>query len=340
MVTINDVAELAGVSPTTAKRAIRSPEKLAPETLKRVQRAIEDLHYEPDNLASALRSGQSKTVGLIVGSIVEPFFAQLTRTIGKEVRDRGYTLLVADSEYEAANELEQLKAFHGNRIAGLILRSGYGKSNLTYLERMKERGTAILEIDYFFPGSPFSHVMLDNEAGIHAGVEYLASLGHRRIAALGTYHPTILPDERTQAFPRAMQAAGLALPEAYQRVIRSSPQEARTLTRDLMRLNEPPTALFATTGTLAIGAFMALRELGLRIPEDVSLLSFDDYPWTSMVDPPIDVLEQPVEAMGRAAVRVLFAALNGDTSVVKQRFPAKLIKRGSCTPPKTIKTTK
>ena len=336
MVTINDVAERAGVSPTTAKRAIRSPEKLASATLERVQQAIDELHYEPDNLASALRSGQSKTVGLVVGSIVEPFFAQLTRTIGKEVRANGYTLLVADSEYEAANELEQLKAFYGNRIAGLILRSGYGEPNLPYLQRMQERGTAIVEIDYFFPGSPFSHVMLDNEAGIHTGVDYLASLGHKRIAALGTYHSTILPDERTQAFPRIMQAAGLALSDAYQRVIQPTAQEARALTLDLMALDEPPTALFATTGSLAVGAFRALRELNLRIPQDVSLLSFDDYPWTSLVDPPIDVIEQPVEEMGKAAVRVLFDALDGNASVVRQRFQGKLIKRGSCAPPETV----
>ena len=336
VVTINDVAERAGVSPTTAKRAIRAPEKLAPATLERVQQAIDELHYEPDNLASALRSGQSKTLGLVVGSIVEPFFAQLTRTIGKEVRARGYTLLVADSEYEAVNELEQLKAFYGNRIAGLILRSGYGKSNLTYLQRMQERGTKIVEIDYFFPGSPFSHVMLDNEESIHTGVDYLAALEHRRIAALGTYHPTVLPDERTQAFPRAMQAAGLALPETYQHVIRSNPQEARALTLDLMALDEPPTALFATTGNLAVGAFRALRELGLRIPEDVSLLSFDDYPWTSLVDPPIDVIKQPVEEMGKAVVEVLFTALGGDTSVVRKRFQGTLIKRGSCAAPKVV----
>lgn len=276
MANINDVARLAGVSPTTAKRALRTPELLAPQTLHKVQQAIEKLNYEPDRVAAALRRGRSSTIGLIVGNIVEPFFAQLIRTIGKAARASGYTLLVADNEYDTANELEQLKAFYGYRVAGLILRSGYGDPNLEYLERMRNRGTAIVEIDYFFPGSPFSHVMLDNEGCIRTGVQYLASLGHKRIAALGTFHPTVLPDERTRAFPKVMQELGLTLPASYQRVIKPTFHDAYILTKELMSLERPPTALFSTTGHLAIGAFQALKELRLSIPDDVSLLSFDN----------------------------------------------------------------
>ena len=337
MANINDVAKRAGVSPTTAKRAIRTLDLLAPATLDKVQRAIDDLHYEPDQLAAALRRGQSKTIGLIVGSIVEPFFAQLTRTVGKAVRERGYTLLVADSEYDAGIELEQLKAFYGNRVGGLIIRSGYGTPNIDYLQRLQERGTAITEIDHIYPNSPFSHVMLDNEGCIRRGVAYLAGLGHERIAALGTYHETILPDERTRVFPAVLRDAGLTLPAPYQRVIYPTPQEAYTLTRDLMTLPEPPTALFATTGNLAVGAFRALRELNIRIPQDVSLLSFDDYPWTSLVEPPIDVIAQPVEAMGRAAVDIVLGQLeNPSAQVTRKRFAGTLLKRGSCASPKMV----
>lgn len=334
MANINDVAKRAGVSPTTAKRAIRTPALLAPATLEKVQRAVRDLNYEPDRLAAALRRGQSKTIGLIVGSIVEPFFAQLTRTVGKAVRARGYTLLVADSEYDAAIELEQLRAFYGNRVGGLIIRSGYGAPNLDYLQHLQERGTAITEIDHIYPNSPFSHVMLDNEGCIRTGVAYLAGLGHKRIAALGSYHETILPDERTQVFPAALRDAGLSLPDAYRRVIHPTPQEAYTLTRDLMALAEPPTALFSTTGNLAFGAFRALRELGVRVPQDVSLLSFDDYPWTGIVDPPTDVIAQPVEAMGEAAVDIVLGLLENPTAqVTRKRFAGTLLKRGSCASP-------
>jgi LacI family transcriptional regulator len=333
---INDVAKRAGVSPSTAKRAIRSPELLAKETLERVQRAIEELQYEPDRLASALRSGQSRTVGLIIGSIVEPFFAELTRTIGRELRQQGYTLLVADNEYDAQLEREQLKEFMGHRVAGLIIRSAFGKPNLDYLKRMQRRGTAIIEVDYFHPDSPFSHVMLDNRACVDAGVDYLVDLGHRRIACLGVYHPTIQPDERVQSFPVAMARHGLSVPEAYRFVIPPTEVAAYRVTRELMQLDEPPTAIFSVTGAMAVGAFRALKELKLRMPDEVSLLTFDNYPWTSLVEPPIDVIAQPVQEMGTAAVKLLLELMRAAAPyVVRQRFGGTLIRRGSCAPPRT-----
>lgn len=335
MANIHDVAKRAGVSASTAKRAIREPDKLAPATLRRVMAAIDALHYEPDQLASALRSGHNNTIGLVIGSIVEPFFASLTRAIGSAVRRRGYTFILADSEYRTDIELQHLRHFHGNRVSGLILRSGYGPPNLDYLKRMQARGTRIVEIDYFYPGSPFSHVMLDGAGAVRRGVEHLAAFGHRRIAALGDHHPEINPDERSRAFPEVMAEKGLPLPAHYRRAIPTTEPDAYALTRDLMALPEPPTALFALTGSVATGAYRALRDLGLRIPDDVSLLAFDDYPWTQLVEPGIDVIEQPVETMGETAVEVLFGLIESDGSaVVRRRLPATLIARGSCAAPR------
>ncbi|MEM7734916.1 MAG: LacI family DNA-binding transcriptional regulator [Deinococcota bacterium] len=337
MANITDVARRAGVSPTTAKRAINNPELLAPATLKRVKRAIAQLAYEPDQRAAALRSGHSKTIGLIVGNIDEPFFASLIRVISRTLRAQGYTLLVADNEYDTRNELEQLKTFQRNRIAGLILRSGYGKPNLKYVQRMKANDTAVVEVDFLMPESPFSHVMLDNTRCMKLGLEYLHSLGHKRIATLGSYHETILPDERTKAFPELMADLGLAVSEAYERIIHPTSAEAYRITHELMNLPEPPTALFATTGNLASGAFQALRERGLELPQDISLLSFDNYPWTHMVAPAIDVIAQPVEDMSIAAAEMIVREIETPDRPAEQvRFPGTLIKRGSCAAPQAM----
>lgn len=335
MSTINDVAKRAGVSPSTAKRAVRTPHLLAPDTLARVQQAIQDLKYEPDQVASTLRSGQSRTIGLIVGDIVEPFFAELIREVAGEVQRRGYALLIADNEYRAELELEHLKNMNGYRIGGLIVRSGYGDASLAYLHQMQAQGVAIVEIDYIHPGSPFSHVMLDNRQGVRDGVAYLKGLGHRRIAPVGTYHETIIPEERSRCFLEVMREAGLSVPEEFRRVIRFTEAEAHSLTHELMALSEPPTALFAFTGNVGMGAYRALRERGLRIPEDVSLLTFDNYTWTSLVDPPIDVIEQPTKEMGLGAVDILFEAIQkkGEQEVVRRRFSGRLIKRCSVAPP-------
>lgn len=336
MPNILDVAKRAGVAPTTAKRAINEPHLLAPKTLARVRKAIEELGYEPDQVAGGLRRGRTQTIGLMVGNIMEPFFASLVRTVAHAVQNQGYALIVTDNEYNAKIELSNLRVLLGHRVSGLIIRSGYGESNLDYLKRMQERGTYVFEIDYFYPNSPFGHVMLDNESSVFEGVRYLHALGHRRIATLGSYDPVYHPEERSRAFPRAMQAVGLPLIEDYQRVISLTEPEAYNLTLELMRLLEPPTAIFSLNGTEAAGAFRAIKELGLRIPEDVSLLTFDNYSWTGLVTPALDVIEQPVEEMGLAAVEIVLDAVENQTldKVVRKRFPGRLIKRGSCAAPR------
>ncbi len=339
--TITEVARRAGVSTTTAKRAIREPGKLAPETLRRVREAVEALNYEPDQLASALRSGRSTTLGLVIGSIVEPFFAELTRTIVHDARARGFNVIVADNEYRDDVEAAHLRSFYGNRVAGLILRSAYGSSNLDYLLRMQGRGVAVVEVDCIIPGSPLPHVMLDNVGAVDRGVAHLVAHGHQRIAALSSYHPKLNADERVQLFPDALSSRGLRLPAAYVSQTAPTEREGDEVALHLMRLPEPPTAIFATTGSMAAGAYRALMELGLRVPRDVSLVAFDDYPWMRLVHPGIDTLAQPVEAMGRAAVRLLFDQMRlgaqaqvEHTQAERLRFPAELVVRGSVTPPR------
>jgi LacI family transcriptional regulator len=335
--TIKDVAKRAGVSPTTAKRAIYEPHLLAPKTLERVRKAIEELGYEPDLNAGGLRRGWNKTIGLIVGNILEPFFADLMRSVVRSGREKGYAVITMENEYRAENELPVLRMLYGYRVGGLIIRSGFWGSNLEYLKRLHQRGIYVVEIDHFYPGSPFSHVMLDNEKAVMEGVRYLADLGHRRIAFLGHFHNPQVPDERSLAFPKAMRALGLPLLEPY---LRSLPelgeQGAYALTHELMGLSEPPTALFALNGTGVAGAFRALRELGLRIPKDVSLLTFDNYSWMELVVPPLDTIEQPVEEMGRLATQLVAQAMETRdlTKVVRYRLPGRLIRRGSCAPPK------
>ncbi len=336
MPSITDVARLAGVSPTTAKRALREPDKLHPETLERVMGAIQSLHYEPDLRAGALRGGQSHTVGLVIGSIVEPFFAQLARTIGRELRQGGYNLVVSENEYQSATELEELRLLYGQRIDALILRPGYGHHSDEYLARLHGRGVYILQVDYVPPGTPYGYVQLDHAGAIRLGVEHLAGLGHRRIAITGQYDPLLHPEERSRNFPRAMRELGLEVRPEYQRVMFLTEDNAYRYTLDMMELPEPPSALFALTGSSAAGVYRALRELGVRVPGDVSLLSFDNDSWTGLVDPPIDVIEQPVQEMARLAARLTLEALERGAPSPPSRveLPGRLIVRGSCAPPR------
>lgn len=337
MPTIQDVARLAGVSPTTAKRAIREPDKLTPDTLARVQAAIEQLQYEPDQRAGALRGGQSNTIGLIVGSIVEPFFAEFARAATLELKQAGYSLIISENQYSAALELEELRRLYGQRVAGIMLRPGYGQDSREYLGRLTGRGVCIVEFDYSPPNSPYPSVTLDNPQAIRAAVQHLAELGHRKIAALGTYDPHTHPEDRSRVFPQAMNSYGLTVPEAYQRVTLLTEDSAYQLTNELLSLPDPPTALIALTGTQAVGAYRALRERNIRLPDDLSLISFDNYPWTALVEPPVTVVTQPVEQMATATVDLLVACLEGkkhSPQTSGRVFPASLIVRGSAAAPR------
>lgn len=347
MANILDVAKLAGVSPTTAKRALRNPEQLHPDTLSRVMGAVATLHYEPDQRAGALRGGQSRAVGLLVGSIVEPFFAELARTTGRTLRRAGYTLIISENEYSSERDLEELKLLYGQRVSALIVRPGYGEKSREYLMRLRERGVYIVEVDYHLPEAPFNAVMLNNAECVRQGVRYLHELGHTRIAALGTYHPLIHSETRSKTFPQAMLERGLSVHPEYQRIGLLNEETAYALTHELMSLETPPTALFALNGTQAVGTYRALRERGLKLARDVSLLTFDDYPWMSLVDPSVDAIKQPVQQMGEAAARLVVEELErrGDLESslestplsqaehVYLEFTGQLVVRGSCAPP-------
>ncbi|MFC6667299.1 LacI family DNA-binding transcriptional regulator [Deinococcus radiopugnans] len=336
--TIQDVARLAGVSATTAKRALRDPDKLTPDTLARVQAAIAQLHYEPDVRAGSLRGGHSRTVGLVVASIVEPFFAQFARAAARQLKAADYTLIISENEYSARLELPELRRLYGQRVAAIMLRPGYGPDSREYLERLSGRGLFILEYDYVPDRSGFPSVMLDNAQAMREAVAYLHGLGHTRIAALGTYDPVVHPEGRSRTFPQAMRERGLDVPPEYQRVTLLTEERAYALTHELLALPTPPSALIALTGTQAIGAFQAIQERGLRLPGDLSLLTFDNYPWTALVEPPITVIEQPVEQMAELAVSAVLRALEEGRPAHEPAqhtvLPGRLIVRGSCAPPR------
>jgi LacI family transcriptional regulator len=339
VVSLSDVAARAGVSPSTVRRAIREPALVSPATLARVLAVVAELGYEPNETAGALRRGRNRAIGLIVGDILGFFFAALTRAVGRATRAAGFSLLIADNEYRADVELADLRAFNSHRISGLILRSAYGSGNYDYLRRMAERGTVIVEIDYFHPHSPFHHVMLDNASATAEGVRYLRDLGHERIAGVGLEEGVRHPDERTDGFVAAARSAGLALHDAWNpKVVRSgaatADEHAYQATRRALLVTPRPTAIFALTGGSAVGALRALQDLRVAVPGEVSLLGFDHDRWTTVVTPPLDVLEQPIGEMGRTAVEIVLDALARPCgATVRRRFQARLVMRGSCGPP-------
>ena len=334
MPNINDVAKLAGVSPSTAKRAITRPEQLTPQTLEKVMRAVAELQYEPDLTASALRKGKNNTIGLLVADILEPFFAELAREIGLALRNTGYGLLLADNEYHSEVELNNLRHLAGQRVSALIIRPSYGPGNQDYLLKMQDKGTYIIEVDHHLVNSPFDYIMLDHEQCVRIGLEHLWSLGHTRIAGLGLHDPEKYPEWRAYHFHQLMHERGLEVPASYQKLLHYSEQDAYDFTRFLLNLPDPPTAIFAFNGSEAIGAHRAIEDAGWSIPSDVSLLAFDNYPWTARVKPGIDVIQQPIKQMAELLVKQVLSSIAGNHIPMQRLLPGTLIRRGSCSAPR------
>ncbi|GEM49147.1 LacI family DNA-binding transcriptional regulator [Deinococcus cellulosilyticus] len=334
MPNINDVAKLAGVSPSTAKRAITRPEQLTPQTLEKVMQAVRELQYEPDLTASALRKGKNNTIGLLVADILEPFFAELAREIGRALRNSGYGLLLADNEYHSEVELNNLRHLAGQRVSALIMRPSYGPGNREYLLKMQDKGTYIIEVDHHMPDSPFDYLMLDHEQCVRMGLEHLWNLGHTRIAGLGLHDPEKYPEWRAYHFQKLMQERGLNIPDAYQKLLPYSEQDAYEFTRELLALPDPPTAIFAFNGSEAIGAHRAIEDAGWVIPHQISLIAFDNYPWTARVKPGIDVIEQPIQKMADMLVKQVLDSISGRHVPMQRLLPGNLIVRGSCSSPR------
>ena len=266
---------------------------------------------------------------------MEPFFGDLARSIARHLRNSKPNLIVTENEYDSTIELEELRQLYSQRIGALIIRRGYGEASAEYLSRLQDRGVYILEVDYRGVNSPYDSVMLDNEGSVRMGVNYLADLGHTRIAALSKYDRSRHPETRSFYFPQSDEGKETPLPDEYQRMAALVKKQPHQLTHELMRLPVPPTALFCVTGTQTAGAYRALRELGLQVGTDISLLGFYNHSWTTLVTPGIHVIEQPTAEMGNEAARIVLDVIqNGPPSEpISLRFPGRLIKRGSCVPP-------
>ncbi|GGJ36118.1 LacI family DNA-binding transcriptional regulator [Deinococcus roseus] len=334
MTNIKAVAKRAGVSPSTAKRAINEPEKLSPALLHRVLQAIKELDYEPDLTARALRQGHTLNVGFLVPDLVEPFSAQLAQEVSVRLQHTPHILLLANSSHQPDLERHNLKRFSGQRISALIIRPSYGSGNLDYLLKMKDKGTYIIEVDHHLPDSPFDHVMLDHEQAIRLGLDHLTALGHTRIACLSTPSREGLLAGRTLMFEREMAARGIPVPPLYREINRHSTEDAYRFTRHLLGLPDPPTALFVLGGLELLGVHQGIQDAGLSVPGDISLLAFDEDAWTSRMKPGIDGIEQPVGMIGETLVRQVLKNTPAPVEPLQLKLPGRLIQRGSCAPPR------
>lgn len=328
MIGLNEVARAAGVSPATASRALHRPELVARRTRERVEQAASELGYRPNALARGLRVRSSRTIGLIVTDILNPFHATLAKGVQDAAEAEGYTVLMFNSDEQPQKERRALETLHGHMPMGLIVvPTARTHENLSIVA-----GLPTVELDRA-SGLPGAHtILVDNVAGAREAVSHLTRLGHRRIGMIVGNQDISTARERLQGYREGLEAAGL--PYQDELVLPGNHREAdgRLAALRLLSKRQAPTALFVGNNEMTIGAVLAARELGLSIPGDLSLVGFDDSRWAQTMSPALSVVSQPTYELGQLACQHLLSLIgqqDGAQRPASVRLSTRLIERHS-----------
>jgi LacI family transcriptional regulator len=333
--TIQDVAREAGVSPSTVSNVLnRRWKQTSRETRERILKVARELNYQPNTLAASLRRRSTRTVGVVLTSVLNPFNTAVLRGIQDAARAAGYTIIVGNTDYDAGAEREVLAALRARQVDGMLVITNGGTNDL--LTDIHESGVPVVLADRGDPNLALDTVRVDNEGAAQLAVEHLLSLGHSRVAivsGLTTGVPTRAG--RLVGYQRALTQRGIPLREEYQVVIPTSIENGHAAADALMDLEEPPTALFVANTFLAIGVLRRLRERGLHLPGDLSFLMFDDPDWATATTPALTTVSQPTQDIGARAFELLEHRMKHKREREPRTviLPTSLVIRESCGPP-------
>jgi LacI family transcriptional regulator len=330
-VTIKDVAQLSGVSSMTVSRVINGSERVSPETRQRVERAIAELGYVPSRLARGLIRQKTGTLALIVPDVANPFFTLIVRGAEDVARRAGYRMILADTRADLTIERDVIEEMLAHRVDGIVIAPVSDRSK-GHLQRLARYGVAFVLIDRTVSGIESDVVTGDNAGGARRLVEHLISLGHRRIGFITESDDVSTARDRRQAYEAALAAAGL--PPDPSLIVRSTvdPPGGFEGMRRLLKLDEPPTAVFTVNNLVALGAIEAVRAHELEVPDDFALVCFDDIEYASRLYPFLTVMAQPAETLGTLGTQLLLERIEGRAPEQPRVvvLPAQFVVRRSC----------
>ncbi|PNY80709.1 LacI family DNA-binding transcriptional regulator [Deinococcus koreensis] len=333
MASIQDVAHLAHVSTATASRALSRPDMVAPGTRERVLQAARELGYQPNVLARSLRQRETRTIGLIVADILNPFHATLAKGAQDSADQHGYTVFLFNSDEEPEKERRAIDTLRGHLPQGLIVVPTSGtREHLSTLPELP-----VVELDRVSGNPGSTTITVDNVGGAHAATRHLLELGHRCIGMIVGQQDISTAVERRQGFRTALEEAGVPSDDALVVPGNHREDDGYRAAHQLLSLPAPqrPSALFVGNNEMTVGAVLAVRELGLRIPADLSIVGFDDSRWAQTMSPPLTVIAQPAYELGRLACEHLIGLLGQARPAppTHVQLPTELVIRHSTGPP-------
>ncbi len=325
--TIRDVARQAGVSHQTVSRVINDDPLVTPETRARVEAAIAELGYQPNAIARSLAAGRTHMLACLAPNLTDYTFAAIIEGAETECRQHGFLLISSSASDEAAFATLINELVPSHRIDGLMVINPYIDQRTQHLP---DNIPTVFIGGHPRPGHDVTAITLDDAGAARSAVQHLIGLGHRRIAMITGPLVEDCTQDRITGYTLALQEAKLKTNQSFIMEGDWSASSAHKATLELMKLKQPPTAIFAQNDRMALGALRAARDLGLRVPGQLSVIGLDDMPLASYFDPPLTTMRQDMFAIGRTAAQLLVQAIEQPSAQQQQlRQPAELIIRQS-----------
>lgn len=330
--TIREVAEAAGVSQATAARALNGYGSVSVQSRRKVEAAAASLGYRTNRIAQALRLGQTRTVGFIPGDLENPFFAKIARHLGDVLEVEGYTLIISSSDERLDRERKIIETFRAHLLSGLVI-APTAQERAPHLEKLAKDGIPLVLIDRMIEGLNVDSVTVNNEGAGYQAVSHLTELGHRRIAIVSDNLQIASTSERFVGYQKALADHNIMLDPQLIGVAGSSRENAYSAATRILGLSESPTALFTTDNFMTEGALLAIHDRGLSVPDDISLVGFDDVDPRTLMNPSVTVVAQPIADIGQQAAQLLVRRMSGESFEPQHvQLLAELIIRESTAP--------
>ncbi|SFM19112.1 LacI family DNA-binding transcriptional regulator [Salibacterium qingdaonense] len=333
MPTINDVAKKAGVSKSTVSRVLNDNFSYMSETTKKnIIEAMNELNYTPNSVAQSLKKKSTQTIGIILSDISNPFWSEVLKGVQSECTRSGYTLMVSSSEENAEVEEENVLTLKNKQVDGLIINTT-GENTKLFDNLIKEKYPFVF-LDRFTDELKTDTVVVDNISGSKRSMQYLIDQGHTKIGILAYPPENRSPRiDRLKGYKEALEENNIPINEDFIKIcdpVRGSGIEA---TKELLcSSNDKPTAIFSTNTLLNLEILMGVKRVELNVPNDVSVIGYDDYPWVPLLDPPLSTVAQPAYEMGMKAAILIIKRMNRKRQIKPKmvQLEPELIIRDSC----------
>ena len=315
-INIKDVANKAGVSTATVSRVLGDFPGVRDKTRKKVLKAVSELNYEVNAVARNLRQKKTNSIGIIVGNVLSQFYSVIAKSVEDTNNKFGYNTILCNGDENPEKELEYLKVLKSNRVDGIIL-TPTGK-NSEYVQHLIDSRTKMVLLDRLIEGVDCDAVLVDNTNGAYKAVKYLIDQGYRKIGIVDAYLDRTTGAERLKGYLQAIEEAGIAKDDSLIKIGNFKKESGKRLTRELLKQSNRPEAIFTTNIDMSMGALIAIKEMGLTIPDDIGIVCFDDSDWASILDPPITVIRQPVYQLGSIAAELLIKKIENNKNSLNQ----------------------